>query len=236
MAITVTALGASDADIDTLEITSLTIAAGSSIVMGVTIPAAYATEYGGGGLGNVYYHNGTSSYSMTKDTYASSGSSGLTYLYHLDNVAASSGSGKVGATWTGGLGGSHDLAIAAYAITGLATSSLDKLAGATGTSTTPSSGATATTTQNDEVVIGVISAKLTATPNGTWNGTTTDNSQGSGGTADYNIHSATKILTTTGTPTSSKTGMTSSRWTAVIGTFKAAAAATGNPWHFYAQQ
>lgn len=159
--------------------------------------------------------NGTA---LTADASATSASANV-YIYSLTNVTAGTGNIVVSA-------GTGVKALTANAVSGLATSSmLDKQAAAVGTSTTPSSGITATTTQAAEFLFGCIA---TNGPDGDAAG-----SWGSGFQAGQRLGS-------TGNPTTSnmtasdgflevsqtaaysaaKSGITSSAWAAAIATYK----------------
>lgn len=114
---------------------------------------------------------------------------------------------------------------------GVATASpLDRTASATGSSTTPSSGATATTTQANELVLGafvtVFAGYVFTGPGGAW----TDRSE----VADERLNVIEQIATSTDTFTATGTYATSADWVATVITYRDAA--TGNPWHAYAQQ
>lgn len=109
---------------------------------------------------------------------------------------------------------------------GVATSSpLDKTISAQGTSAAPSSGATATTTQADELVIGLVG----------WAGATSTASLGSGYTnlaqvalADASTAMESKIVAATGAQTAAMTLGASRDWAAICATFKAAAGGGGS--------
>src|SRR5262249_22049550 len=95
-------------------------------------------------------------------------------------------SSSVTVTWSGASGTPEDVRMHAFAVTGLASAPLDQPASAAGFGNSPSSGATATTTQANELLFGVVmpenlqvsSAGFNPGPNGTANtcaasGTTT---------------------------------------------------------------
>jgi hypothetical protein len=111
-------------------------------------------------------------------------------------------------------------AFGAYEYAGLASASwLDKTAGATGTSTSPSSGATATTTVASEVLVGVVCAgnAPTWTP-GT--GYTTIEEFDINGAKIYAAED--QVVLATGAYSATGTLGTSQDWAAVIATYKAA--------------
>ena len=101
---------------------------------------------------------------------------------------------------------------------------LDQTASATGSSTAPSSGATATTAQADELLIGVVGTEgPDGDAPGAWDGSFTTGPRlgTAGGTADTNITVSLgyRIVLSTGAYTASKTGITSRDWGAMIATF-----------------
>jgi hypothetical protein len=80
----------------------------------------------------------------------------LTSICATHQIAATLSAGAtLTVTWTGGFAPFNQRA-RAFAVTGLATSPLDQTASATGTSGAPSSGATATTTRAEELLVGAI--------------------------------------------------------------------------------
>lgn len=103
----------------------------------------------------------------------------------------------------------------------------DQVASATASNTsTPSSGATPTTTQADELLIGVIGTEgPVGDTAGTWQNSFLDGPRTGTtvGTADTNITIALgyRVVDTVGTYTAAKTGITARDWGAIIGTFKA---------------
>ena len=105
-----------------------------------------------------------------------------------------------------------------------ATSALDQTKTGTGSGTSPSSGSV-TTTQTDELLIGAIGTSGTTSDNaGTWqNSFIAGRRVGtSGATANKTISMAYRIVSSTGTYTASKTGITSTTWAVSMATFKAA--------------
>ncbi len=105
-------------------------------------------------------------------------------------------------------------------------STLDQIASGTGTSTSPSSGAASSTTQADELLIGVIGTEGPVGDSaGTWgNSFIAGPRAGTTGDADdtnITISLGYRIVSATGTYTASKTGITERDWGALIATFKA---------------
>lgn len=143
--------------------------------------------------------------------------------------ALTSGVSTITATISGGASVSR--LICAAQVSGIATSTaFDKGASTSGTSTSWSSGATAATTQADELVIGACGWDSTATETSTPGGSYTelfdfDNTGASELTMTYLIVSATGAQTATGTLTNS-----GSRTTAMaVATYKGAASSTVEP-------
>jgi len=111
---------------------------------------------------------------------------------------------------------------------------LDKTASATGTSGSPSSGATATLTQADELVIGAIGMehKLTEST-GSWTTGTgnvsgneqSDGTSSNGSAANQVIRSAAEVVSATTAQTAAITGEDSADWAALIVTLLEAAPA-----------
>ncbi len=148
-----------------------------------------------------------------------------TYLFAAYDVNAMPAGSEI--TITLSVAVTSNAAVAAL-FDGLADSgAFDQTASATATnSSTPSSGATPTTTQADELLIGVVGTEgPVEDAAGSWGnsflagprtGTT-------GGTADTNITVSLgyRIVDTTGQYTASKSGITARDWGAIIGTYKA---------------
>jgi len=123
-------------------------------------------------------------------------------------------------------------AAVAALFTGLVDSgSLDQIASGTGTSSSPSSGAAAMTTQADELLIGVVGTEGPVGDSaGTWaNSFSVGPRGGTTGDADdtnITISMGYHIVTATGNYTAAKTGITARDWGALIVTFKADMAET----------
>ena len=114
----------------------------------------------------------------------------------------------------------------AVLFSGLADSDpLDLTASDTGTGTSPSSGATSTTSQVNEVLIGLVG---TEGPDGDSAGTWADSfvagpragTTGGDGDTNITISLGYRIVSGTGTYTAGKSGVTERDWTALIATFK----------------
>lgn len=105
-------------------------------------------------------------------------------------------------------------------VTGAAASSLDKNNSAGGTSASPSSGASGTTSQANELVLGCVGWS-SATVAGTWSNSFTAGQQASAA-AGTSIESSYRFVTAIGSYTAAKTGATNTNWAALVVTFKAA--------------
>jgi hypothetical protein len=169
---------------------------------------------------------------------------GLTTICSTHAIASQLASGSsVTVTWTLGAPGSW-LRVHVFSVTGLASTPLDKTASAAGANTSPSSGATATTTQANELIFGAITdeahtvsgASFTPGPNGTSNncastGTPTCTSLGGVGTVNppslfgtYCVVSATGQYVAEGTVAG-----TAPFWEALVATYEAAPPPTDTP-------
>jgi hypothetical protein len=154
---------------------------------------------------------------------ATAGSTPLVYIYSLSGATAGTGNLVINGT-TGAK------AVTAMTVKNLATSSqLDKQA-AQGpiTSTTPSSGATATTTQNNELLFGCVATNgPVENAEGYWgdpfkNYGLRDGTTGAGAASNVTASSHWLVVSATGAYAASKTGITSRPWSAAIATYKAA--------------
>jgi hypothetical protein len=108
---------------------------------------------------------------------------------------------------------------------------LDQTKTATGSGTTPSSGATATTTQAEELLIGAVGTEgPVGDPVGTWSNSFIAGPRAGTAlsTADANVTASMgyRVVTVAGAYTAAKTGITSRDWAAAIATFKG----TGISW------
>lgn len=127
-------------------------------------------------------------------------------------------------------GGGINLAllVTAAQVTGLAAAPLDQTASGGGTGTSASSGATAPTTQADELLLGVVGTALTDLPvGGVWGGGFAAFQDADDGGNVVSISTGTRIVAATGSYTASKTGISNSpgisSWLAAIATYKASA-------------
>ncbi len=108
----------------------------------------------------------------------------------------------------------------------VATSSqLDQTAVATGSSTSPSSGATSATTQAYEIAIGAIGTEGPGTDTqGSWSngfqGIAYTGTTGGAAASNVTLSVGYKVLTATGAQTAAKTGITSRQWGAAVATYK----------------
>jgi hypothetical protein len=141
------------------------------------------------------------------------GSGFYTTVFSL--YSATGGTGDVVATHASG----GDLTINAYSVTGLAPSALDKTSAANGTGTSPSSGATATTSRVNEFLWGAIGYATNSRATGTWSdgfipGTQFTDTGGISGVED-----GYKTVSSTGAYTAAKAGVDKDAWAAVIATY-----------------
>ena len=112
-----------------------------------------------------------------------------------------------------------DLTINAYAVTNLAPSALDKTAAAQGTGTSPSSGATATTSRANEFLWGAIGYSANAQATGTWIDGFTSGGQFTNTGGISGVEDGYKTVSSTGAYTAAKAGIDKDAWTAVIATY-----------------
>lgn len=157
------------------------------------------------------------------------------------NVVTQIWSGKVtaviGASVVRANNGNADAkTLSVYEISGLDDTPFDKSASDTGSSTTPSSGATDTLSQADEIAIGAVGVEDEVDDmSGTWvtgAGNVSGNEQGTGtnGGGDASnvyIESAAEIVAATTAQTAAMTGIDSTNWGACVATYKGAAAPGG---------
>lgn len=206
-AITVTAKGTATAATGDCTITSVTIANGASVIVSYSIDGDDASSVTWNSL------------SLIIDVSAEhpDGGGGIASRH---NVSGATGSVVVSSPTS-----KANKACAVFEATGLATTSaFDKSAAATGSSTSPSSGATATTAQANELLVGNVAAWASAA-NGTWSNSFTD-LQNPGSGAAW-LSQAYRIVSATGAYTAAKTGMSSEQaWSATIATYKEAAGGT----------
>lgn len=158
--------------------------------------------------------NGTG---LTADATASGTAVG--YIYRLADVSAGTGNIVVN------MSGSTTSAVAATAVAGLVSSPFDKASTGTGSSDTPSSGATSTTAQADEFVFGCVATNGDVDDAaGIWNngfaagqrfGTT-----GQGPTSNMTASEGWRIVSDTGTYTAAKANISSRDWAAAVATYK----------------
>jgi hypothetical protein len=221
-------LGANEVTTNSLSITTTATApAGSSIIMltsarGDTTPTAVTCSDGAG-------HAYTIDVSLSTPL---SNTLGAICATHQIAAALPAGS-TLTVNWTGG-GAPFFGRARAFAVTGLASTPLDRTAAATGTSTSPSSGAAATTTQAEELLVGLINditfnvagAGFTPGTNGTTNNCATSGSPtytalaGVGTVDPPSLFSMYCIVAATGAYAARAT-TTTSTWQALLATYKA---------------
>ena len=199
---TVTAKGsAGDEDVRNLTIPKVTLKAGETLLVSCSDE---------GGDASVSW-NGKS---LHKDV-GTQGPGFDTMIFSL--YSATGGTGDIVATH--GTGG--DLTINAYSVTGLAPSALDKTAAAQGSSTAPSSGATATTSHANEFLWGSIGYATNEKATGMWSDGFTPGTQftKTGGNGISGVDDGYKTVSATGAYTAAKAGGKKDAWAAVIATY-----------------
>lgn len=194
--------------------TGTAVLSGLSVTGGNTIIVITGKNYSYPDGNSTIYNDGSDNYAMTEVAYGANSSRANCVIWVLYNAPGSSGSGSI--TYTHNNSG-KDASICAYEVSGLQISGFDKSAGAGDSSASFDSGATATTTENDELVIGGASFSGTVS---SWTGTITDGTQDSGGHAK----SAYKIVSSTGTYNSAGNLDSKDYWAAAVATFKASSA------------
>src|SRR5215467_8424392 len=112
-----------------------------------------------------------------------------------------------------------DLTINAYTVTNLAPSALDKMAAAQGAGTSPSSGATGTTSHANEFLWGTIGYFANKGATGTWIGGFTSGGQFKDTGGISGVEDGYKTVSSTGAYTAAKAGIDKDTWTAVIATY-----------------
>ncbi|HEY6231359.1 MAG TPA: hypothetical protein VIW64_08845 [Pyrinomonadaceae bacterium] len=218
-AITRTAKGtAQNKGVSSLTLTGVSISAGTSIVVGITSDGGTNAA-----AGDVVWNG----HNLSPDRYVeATGTAAFTEIWSLHNCPAETGSVVVNQGTTGAI---------AFFVTQLdfgagVTGQFDKDAIAKGSGTSPSSGATATTTAADEILIGAVG---TNGPNGDTAGTWSNSfnagqrlgSTGGSGTTNETVSEGYLVVASTGTYTAAKTGITSRTWQAAIATYKASSGA-----------
>jgi hypothetical protein len=118
-------------------------------------------------------------------------------------------------------------AISAITVNDFLSTPLDQQTSANGSSTAPSSGATASTTQTNEFIFGCIGTNgPIENAAGTWSSSFANEQRGgttgAGAASNSTASSASLFTTSTGTFTAAKTGITSRPWAAAVATYKVA--------------
>lgn len=145
------------------------------------------------------------------------------YIFYLPIASGATASATV--SWTS----LHSAVMAVSTVQGIVTASpLDKVQQATGNSTAPSSGATATTSQAVEIAFGAVGTSTTGVVDGTWSNSYTPG-QSIAIAAGATIHEGYLILSSTGAQTAAKTGITTGRWGAAVATFLGLATTNTDP-------
>jgi hypothetical protein len=152
---------------------------------------------------------------MHLDAGPGKGSSGV-YTSIFSLYSAAGGTGSIVASHPSG----GDLAFNASSVTNLAPSALDKTSSAEGSGTSPSSGATATTTKGNEFLWAAIGYAGNMTASGAWSDGFTAIAQFAGtGGGIGGVDNAYKTVSSTGAYAAAKTGVTKDSWNAAIATY-----------------
>lgn len=202
---TVTALGSDgDQDVPDLTFRQVSLKAGETLLVSCNDEGGDAVVTWGGT-------------SLHQDV-VKGGSGFTTYVFTL--YSANGGTGDIVASHAS----RDDLSINAYSITNLAPSALDKTAVAQGMSTSPSSGATATTSRAHEFLWGTIGYASNEKAVGTWSDAFTSGAQyTSTGGGIGGVEDGYKTVSSTGAYAAAKAGVDKDYWTAVIATYATAA-------------
>lgn len=214
--------GTSGGATTTLSSANVTLTAGQSLLLCVVTTNAAPSAV-----------TWNTSSNMTLDHSVTTGTRDV-YIYSLHNPTP--GAGPITVTTA-----SSFKAFTSLVVDGLATiTPLDRVAGATGTSGTPSTGATATTTEDQEFVfacLGTNSGSATAdsgtwqngfSGSGSWIRTTATGGGGSGTSANVAASTAYQVASSKAAFTAGKTGMTSSEWAIAVATYKGSLANTAS--------
>ena len=197
---TVTPKGsAGDQDVADLTIRQVTLKAGETLLV--------SCNDEGGDTGVTW--NGTS---LHQDV-GTHGSGFYTTIFSL--YSATGGTGDVVATHASG----GDLTINAYSVTRLAASALDKTSAANGTGTSPSSGATATTSRVNEFLWGAIGYATNGGATGTWSGGFISGTQFTDTGGISGVEDGYRTVSATAAYTAAKAGVDKDAWTALIATY-----------------
>ncbi len=197
---TVTAKGsAGDEDVPDLSLRQVTLKAGETLLVSCNDEGGdVEIAWNGAPLHQDVTTHGNGFYTTIFTLYSATGGTG--------DIVASHGSGG-------------DLTINAYAVTNLAPAALDKTAAAQGTGTSPSSGATATTSHANELVWGAIGYATNGRATGTWTAGFTSGAQFTNTGGISGVEDGYKTVSSTGAYTAAKTGVDKDAWTALIATY-----------------
>lgn len=174
-----------------------------------------------------------------------------TYVVDVDKAAASPGSGNARVciirAYMANVTGLTTATITHPSVTARAAifaefsgiqqaSPLDKTASAVGSSTTPSSGATATTTQADEVIFGAVAVETDGNSGSATTGMTPSASNisgtstsGAGAASNMTADASYAIQTATNAQTAAWTGADNTDWACAIATYKSLSSSVGTP-------
>lgn len=188
-----------------------------------TLVVVTATDYNPGMVVSYRWDGSPSSHqSMSLAVSATNTDNVVTQIFVLDTPTTASNSS---ATIVVGAFSNNACAAVALKITGVQDPSSDVSSAGTGSSSSPSSGATSTTSQGYEILIGGVGTEGPGDDTaGTWNNSFNDGQRtgttGGGPTSNVTISEGWRIVTSTGAYTASKSGITSRDWAAAILTLK----------------
>jgi hypothetical protein len=201
---TVTAKGSvADEDVPDLTIGQVTLKPGETLLV--------SGKDEGGDVGITW--NGTP---LHQDV-GTQGSGFYTMIFSL--YSATGGTGDIVATHVS----AGDLTINAYSVTNLAPSALDRTSALQGMGTSPSSGATATTSHNNEFLWGAIGYATNGRASGTWSDGFTPGMQFTKAGEIGGVEDGYKTVSSAGAYAAAKVGVDKDAWTAEIATYATAA-------------
>lgn len=199
---------------------------GSNTTTGNTIIVAVAPAVAANNVTSITDSQGNTYVHDVRNT-AGAGSHPQIEIWHAENITGGT-TPTITVNWTN----STNCAWIAREYSGLATSStLDKTAGSSGTNNAPSSGATATTSQNDELVIGAVSYPTTTVTMTAGSGYANASQKGSTGAGTSSLVAVEdKTVAATGAQTATfSSSETGNNWNCVVATFKVAGGGGGGP-------
>jgi hypothetical protein len=195
----------------TITLASVTCKLGDTLIVGVNSDIVNNDNPGSVNWDGI---NGDAGFGTIEST---SGTNNELDVFTADNLAA--GTHSITVTASSVLTGNINGTIAVWRLRGLKANPLDKSKSATGSSTSPTTGNTAATTQAIEWIEGVLATEgALADAAGTWGNSLTAGVRV--GIDGFVIGDGYKRVTSTGVQAASKTGITSARWMIAVFAFK----------------